>query len=80
MMDALVQMVKPDYVSAVTFIDVPYDDPANGGLLRWARVGAIPVALFVTSAGEVNRVVGQMDQLHLRAELARIAATTSEKQ
>ena len=78
MMDALVQMVKPDYKAKVVFIDARYDDPANTGLLRWGHVGTLPAALFLTTAGEVRLVDGLIDQARLRAELDRIAATGGE--
>lgn len=77
-MDALVQMVKPDYRHRVVFIEVKYDDPANAGLLRWAKVGTIPASLFVSGSGEVRHVAGQMNQVNLRAELDRIAADDAD--
>lgn len=78
MMDALVQMVKPDYRERVVFIEARYDDPANAGLLRWARVGTIPASLFVTRTGEVKQVAGQMNQVDLRVELNRLAAENQD--
>ncbi|HOU23676.1 MAG: Thioredoxin [Chloroflexi bacterium ADurb.Bin180] len=80
MMDALVQMVKPDYAGRVMFIEVRYDDPANVGLLRWGQVGTVPAACFVDASGEVRRVAGTMTQPKLRAELDRIAAATNDQQ
>ena len=74
MMEALVQMVRRDYESIVTFIEVASDEPENAALVRRMRVGTIPASFFITTSGDIKHIAGVMKQQDLRAELAALVA------
>ena len=80
MMDALVQMVRPDYEPQVVFIDVSVDQPANEEVIRWANVGSIPAFYFLTPNGDEKRIVGLMTQAELREEMATLTVDSQDNQ
>jgi thiol:disulfide interchange protein len=73
-MEQLVKKVRSDYEPHVVFVDVVTNDRANLGLIQQARIQAIPTTFFVSSSGQMSRVVGAMKEEALRAELATLRA------
>ncbi len=71
-MSKTVARVRPDYASAIVFVDVLVSDSANSSLIQQAGIRSIPTSIFLTADGQASGYIGAMTDDALRAELAKL--------